>query len=791
MALENDDLATLLRRHRVAAGLTQEELAEQAGISTRTISDVERGLRATIYKDTAGRLAAALGLVNEERAEFEALGRRHARAGPNGLWARPVEDRTAEAGIPAQVTRLVGRERELIVVVAALKDPNRRLVTLTGTGGIGKTRIAVEAAVMAETDFGDGVFFVSLAVTRDPSRIASVIIRALGVRRAREPLLDALAERLDLGSCLLVLDTFEHVLPAAPLIADLLGRCRGLTILVTSREPLHLRGEHEFPVPILALPSPDQPVRAEHLTWYAATVLFVDRARAVKPDLVIDDHAAELIAEICRRLDGLPLAIELAAARVRHLPLVALRDHLEHRLHVLTGGPRDLPLRQQTMRDTVAWSYDLLDPTEQSLFRHLSVFAGGWTMESARSVCMPESELGEVFAGMSALVDKSLVSLREHPSEEPRYDMLDVIREYAAEQLQDLDGTDEALSRHAEYFVEMAERAEREIGKAGQERWFDRLDTDHENFRAALRWAIEKGNADPALRLGGALWQFWRSHGDYAEGRTWLRTALAVAPTASSDVRAKALWGAAGLAYHHGAYADAEKLSGELLPLARSTREPVHMRNALTIQGVVAMTQRRFSDAAEPLREALEICRSLGPSWLLGTSHLNLGTALMHSGDIDGARSNLEQAVTTYLGIGDRNFTARATEQLGYLELQTGDEQQARAMFRAALEAYHELDDRWGLAEAIEAFSALNAANGIADRAARLAGASDRLRDAFGAKALPADRVSIDRYLAAARQSLDHNVWQAAWEEGRQMPLEQAIELALLDRAEGDPTIGT
>jgi tetratricopeptide (TPR) repeat protein len=258
----------------------------------------------------------------------------------------------------------------------------------------------------------------------------------------------------------------------------------------------------------------------------------------------------------------------------------------------------------------------------------------------------------------------------------------------------------------------------------------------------------------------------------------WLQKALAIEPTAESNVRAKALWGASGLAYHHGDYEEAETLSEELLPLARTAGEAVHMRNAFTIRGVVAMTQGRFSDAVEPLQQALDICRELGPSWLLGTSHLNLGSALMHAGDADSG-SHFEDAMKVYRDIGDENFASRATEQLGYPALQAGDKRQARSLFATALEAYRDLDDRWGLAEALEGFSALNAASGNHEAAARLAGAAETLRDSFGVRPLPADRVSIERYLTAARASVDEDVWRSAWHEGRSLPLDKAIDQAL------------
>jgi predicted ATPase/transcriptional regulator with XRE-family HTH domain len=795
MPVLNEDLATLLRTHRASAGLTQEELAEDAGVSARTISDIERGLRSAVYRDTARRLAEALGLSGNERVEFEILarGRRRTQRGEAASLAPEDTDarilggtggtpnggpgRAAAGRIPVPVTRLIGRERELILVVAALKDPERRLITLTGPGGIGKSRLAIEAAALTRPEFHDGVYFVSLAAERDAARVPAAIVRALGITRAPEPILDALVERLADRGTLLVLDTFEPVLDAAPMIGHLLARCAGLKVLATSRESLRLRGEHEFPVPTLAVPASDR-VSPDGLSWYPGTVLFVERAKAVKPDLAMDPETATLIAQVTRRLEGLPLAIELAAARMRHLPLPVLRDHLEHRLEVLTGGPRDLPLRQQTMRGTVGWSYDLLEESERSIFRHLAVFTGGATLDAARVVCAPEAPPENVLPHINALVDKSLVFLREARSPEGRYDLLDVIRDVAWERLVEHGESNEAVRRHAAHFLALSEQAELELGKAGHHAWFQQLDEEHDNLRAALRRAIADRNADLALRIAGALWQFWRSHGDYAEGREWLRTALAIEPTATPAVRAKALWGAAGLAYHHGDRADTAWRSAELLQLARETGDPVHLRNALTIRGVVAMNDGRFAEAVEPFREALALIRPLGPSWLLGTSHLNLGSALLLSADVAGARLEFEQALRTYRGLGDDTFSARATLQLGYVALETGDRRAAEKLFRAALEILDKAGDRWGLAEAFEGFSALVAAHGDPLRAAHLFGAAESLREVFGARTLPADRATIERYLRPARESIGQRAWRDAAATGHRMPLEDAVALA-------------
>jgi predicted ATPase/DNA-binding XRE family transcriptional regulator len=365
-----DALGVALKKLRAAAGMTQEELADRAGISARTVSDVERGLRTVVHHDTARRLASALGLGDRDRARFEAVARGLAAAA--GPAARP-------GALPVPPTRLLGRSRELASITARLQAPDVRLLTLTGPGGIGKTRLALEAAVQVQALFDGGVFFVALGELKDASLVATELAKVIGVVETGPELMELLTTRLAGRRALLVLDTFEHLIPAAPLVYSLLLNCPQTTFLVTSRSALRLRGEYELPVPPLQLPAATRDAQPEDIHSWPATALFWERAQAVRSDLDLHPETASLIAQICRNLDGLPLAIELAAARVKHLPLAAIREQLEHRLELLVGGPFDLPLRQRAIRDTVKWSHDLLGSREQVLFRRLSVFAGGWT----------------------------------------------------------------------------------------------------------------------------------------------------------------------------------------------------------------------------------------------------------------------------------------------------------------------------------------------------------------------------------------------------------------------------
>jgi len=779
MTSEDLTLGQLLRRHRAASAVTQEDLAERAGISARTVSDVERGLRTTIYRDTAGRLAWALGLEGEARAEFEAIARGRRTRALSQTSSAGVEAHTLESsGVPAQLTRLIGREVELAAVLSALRSRDIRLLALTGPGGVGKTRLAVEVASQVFDDFADGVLFVSFGAHRDPDLVASIVARAVGLRQAREPLDEALMQHLQDKQALLVLDTFEHILVAAPLIGTLLEACPRLTALVTSRAALNLRGEHEIMVPPLQLPEDPQHVRGDELRRYASTALFLERAQALRSDVGIDEAAGPLVAEICHRLDGLPLAIELAAARVKHLALEGLRDHLEHRLQVLTGGPRDLPARQRAMRDTVAWSYDLLERNEQSLFRRLSLFSGGWTLQAAGFIAGNNDEPIDLLAGISVLVDKSLVLLEGDSGHEARYMMLDVIREYAGEQLNVVGETDVVGRRHAEYYLHLAEQAEPELLGATQGAWYRRLDREVANFRAALRWSISSGDAELALRLAGALWQFWRRYGDFNEGRGWLHEALAM-PGEHAHARAKALWGAAWLAYHQADYAHSEVLGEQLLALAGHGDDPLALRNALTIAGQVAMAQGRYSDALAPLEEALAICRQLGRSWHQATSLLNYGVATMHAGDSAHAEGLLEDALSLYEELGDRYFSARVLGELAYAALQRGDPERAERLCMIALRTFWELGETWGIAEGLEGLSAISAAQHDAERAARIAGAAEVIRETNATQAHPFDRVITERCLADARARVEESAWRDAWEDGRMMPVHEAIEYSV------------
>jgi len=410
-----------------------------------------------------------------------------------------------------------------------------------------------------------------------------------------------------------VMDTFEHLTPAVPLVYSLLLNCPQASFLVTSRSALRVRGEHEFPVPPLGLPPATLDIGPEDIGQWPATALFWERARAVRPDLELDPGTASIVAEICRKLDGLPLAIELAAARVRHLPLPAIRGQLEHRLEFLVGGPLDLPRRQRAIRDTVRWSHELLGPREQALFRRLSVFAGGWSLAALAEVA-GSADADDPLHGVSTLVDQSLVVL-EPDRPEPRYDMLDIVREYAAARLADAGETAEVERRHALHYLALAERAEPHLAGAEHRDWFGRLDIDRGNLRRGMAWTIGHGETVLALRYTVALWRYWRQLGEFAEGRRWSNAALAVAGDAAPSLRAKAIWGAAALALPQADHARLAELAAEAIGLAHQSDDPMDLRNALTVHGMAAMCEGRYREAIEPYTECVAICRSIGTSW--------------------------------------------------------------------------------------------------------------------------------------------------------------------------------
>jgi predicted ATPase/DNA-binding XRE family transcriptional regulator len=796
----------LLRQHRQAAGLTQEDLAGRAGLSVDTISLLERGEHRRPHRYTMRSLAEALGLSPRNRIRFEAAARMPA--------VSTGTDDVQPTTLPPQLTPFIGREREVEQVKQRLLHPDVRLLTLTGPGGVGKTRLGLEVARQVMDQFEEGVCFVTLAPPiSEPTLVPSAIAQALRIKQGvGQSVADALEQYLGEKQQLLLLDNFERLLEAGPPLARLLAACPRLKVLVTSRVVLRLQGEHNYEVPTLALP-PARYRPSLEVDRFEGIHLFAERARAARSEFRITTENAPAVIELCRRLDGLPLAIELAAARVNLLPPEAMLARLGNRLALLTGGARDLPDRQRTLRATLDWSYGLLDEDERMLFARLAVFVGGWTLEAAETVC-DVGDAREVLQPMSALVDKSLVQ-QSNIHQEPRFTMLETVREYAMERLEESGELERVRRRHAGYFLQLAEKEERASRGPLQRAWLDRLETEHDNLRASLEWSLSsQGDTELGLQLTGALSHFWYVREHHSESRMWLQSALEQSSDATAT-RAKVLVGAGRLAWFLGEFSRVDTLVEESLALYQDQEDDAGAAFALLVLGRTAVSQGNLVRGETLVEESLASFRQQENTWGIARAIIVLGDKMLFEGDVDGAVARFQKALDIARDLEDAEGVALSLLYLGRAAHMRGDDARSNTLLKESLMVFEDSVDSRGVVEVLLEQGRVAHAQGddthaltlcreslarsrkldnktqlafclslageiqaVADPAgtARLFGAAEMLLQSLDAALDPSGSLEYDKNLADIRARLGEAAFAKAWQEGRTMPLAQAID---------------
>ncbi|HEU5384153.1 MAG TPA: tetratricopeptide repeat protein [Ktedonobacteraceae bacterium] len=764
MSADEPSFGALLKDYRQAVGLTQERLAERAGLSVRTISDLERGVNRFPRQETLDLLAQALRLSPRQHALLAASARLASGFTGNGELQMHPPHR-----IPASLTPLIGRETEVTRAITLLERKEVRLLTLLGPGGVGKTRLGLQIAEDVLDRFEDGVWFVALASLRDANQVAATIAQTLGLREAAGQAPEVLLKlSLREQHCLLLLDNFEQVTEASPLVAELLSACHHLKVLVTSRATLHLRGAYELPI--------------EPLEQDTAVTLFLQRAQAVQPALDSRPETLQAIAAICQRLDRLPLALELAAVRVKVLPPQALLERLRSRLSLLTGGALDLPEHQRTMRDTLAWSYELLTPTEQRLFRELTIFAGGGTLEAAEAICgeAEESSNNALLEIVTALVDQSLVRL-ERATGQPRLTMLEVIREFALEQVQVQSEADTLHRRHAAYYLRLAEATGR-IGP-GQDRRDAQIIEELANIRSALEWAREHHESELGLRLATACGRTWYIYGMGSETLVWLETFLALdaqagVRAAAPAIRIEALYGVGQMALERGDYQRAAVLAEEELALAERIGDESGMGNALVHLGVVAEIRSDLLSAARFLEQGREHCREAGDIGGTERALISLGHVFRALGDYVCATQIFEEALKVARSVNLTWAVANVLTSLGHLARSQGDYRRAIGWYRESLALHRAFGTRGYIAWSFEGMAMAIGALGQQVRAVQLCAAAEEIRKQAQTPRPPTEQKLYDQIIAAAQAALGSERFGEAWTAGRTLSLEDALAYA-------------
>jgi len=725
--------------------------------------------------------------------------------------------------LPVQLTSFIGREQEMTEVKHLLATAS--VVTLLGSGGAGKTRLALQVAADVLEAYAEGVWLVELAPIADPALVPQTVASALGLREPARHATEALVDFLRPKSLLLVVDNCEHLLAAsADLCAALLRRCPKLRVLATSREPLGIAGEASYRVPSLSLPDPQQSPSPETITQYAAVRLFVERAVFYQPRFAVTTTNAKAIAEVCRRLDGIPLALELAAARVRVLSVEQIGARLDDRFRLLTGGARTALPHHQTLRAAIDWSHDLLADDERALFRRLSVFVGGFTLDAAEGVCADGTIASTLILDLlTRLVDKSLIGVDVGSGAEARYRLLETVRQYAVDRLVESGEAAAVRTRHRDVFLALAERAEPELQGPDQKIWLDRLAVELDNLRAALEWCrTDPEGPDAGVRLAGALWWFWEVRGHWTEARQWLKEAVSRDERTVSAAHIKALNAAAGLALRQGDRQETAALAERALALSRQLGDKRGAASCLVILGIHACSLENYKQAEALGGEGLNLSQEVGDNWGSAWARSTLGLVAREQGDLQRAvalleeslaqlrvlrhpwgtaitlislgmiardreelqraAALLEEALAIFQQLGDKGYTAYTQLNLGVLASALGDHGRAEAHYKACLAIRRELQEKRGIATCLAALGCCSAGVGQFRRAAVLFGAAEALRNATGATLPVYFRSEYERRVAATSLELGESAFQTAWSDGRKMALEQAIDFALADR---------
>jgi predicted ATPase/class 3 adenylate cyclase len=680
--------------------------------------------------------------------------------------------------LPAELSSFVGRECEMAEVERLLEGA--RLVTLTGPGGAGKTRLSQRVAASVAAKYADGVYFVALAATSDPGLVPNTVAKALGVvEQPGRPLLESLERYVAEKRMLLVLDSFEHVLAAAPLAAALLAAGPQLSILATSREMLHLNGEFEYPVPPLSVPDPSVAISIDELLAFEAVALFVQRAEAASTKFRLNDENAQAVAAICAHLDGLPLAIELAAARVKIFNPQQILGRLENRLGLLTRGSRDLPARQRTLRNTIDWSYDLLGEDEQRLFTRLGVFSGGRSVEAVETVCGPGLGI-EALEGLESLLDKSLLYMKEGPGGEPLFIMLETIHEYARERLSQSGEDQQLRERHLDFFLALAEKMEPNYPRRGQLLLLAQTNSEMGNLRQAFNWAVENNHMESAARLVSSLDYFLRYGEHYIEGYSWIKTVLGRQDAVSNKHRLKLLTVGSLLAWFNDDLLQSNFLSREALLLAQEMNDRSGQAWALIEFGISSINQPELHEEATMRAEAgLAIFRDLEDEAGLAQALNILGELARAAGEYDRAQEFYEECMTVSRKSGEIIRQVMMQVNLAHVANHLGESDRARGLALEVIRQWVDIGRKQGVSDGLAILAGSLGKLGEPEKAARLLGASSAILTEMGIDYLPSDQNESAEYLAEVRALLDEAAFEAAWAEGQAMTLDEAVAYAL------------